>query len=68
MEERFGALEASMAETEKTVKKQQAEMEKKENQRFVNDNRLNLMLPSSETSTAIMGHSIEVMKMDKTLK
>ncbi len=30
MEERFGALEASMAETEKTVKKQAKEMEKKE--------------------------------------
>jgi hypothetical protein len=28
MEERFGALEASMAETEKTVKKQAKEMEK----------------------------------------
>ena len=30
MEERFGALEASMAETEKTVKKQADEMKKKE--------------------------------------
>lgn len=30
MEERFGALEASMAETERTVKKQAKEMEKKE--------------------------------------
>ena len=30
MEERFGALEASMAETEKTVKKQAEEMKKKE--------------------------------------
>jgi len=30
MEERFGALEASMAETEKTVKKQAEEMRKKE--------------------------------------
>ncbi len=45
MEERFGALEASMAETEKTVKKQQAEMEKEKKaaeavRQF--DNRLNL--------------------------
>ena len=45
MEERFGALEASMAETEKTVKKQQAEMEKERKsaeavRQF--DNRLNL--------------------------
>ena len=45
MEERFGALEASMAETERTVKKQQAEMEKERKsaeavRQF--DNRLNL--------------------------
>lgn len=45
MEERFGALEASMAETERTVKKQQAEMEKEKKateavRQF--DNRLNL--------------------------
>ena len=45
MEERFGALETSMAETEKTVKKQQAEMEKEKKateavRQF--DNRLNL--------------------------
>ena len=45
MEERFGALEASMAETEKTVKKQQVEMEKEKKateavRQF--DNRLNL--------------------------
>ena len=45
MEERFGALEASMAETEKTVKKQAAQMEKEKKaaeavRQF--DNRLNL--------------------------
>jgi len=45
MEERFGALEASMAETEKTVKKQAKEMEKEKKateavRQF--DNRLNL--------------------------
>ncbi len=45
MEERFGALEASMAETEKTVKKQKEDMEKEKKaaeavRQF--DNRLNL--------------------------
>ena len=52
MEERFGALEASMAETEKTVKKQAAQMEKEKKaaeavRQF--DNRLNLM-PILQTS------------------